>query len=101
MRINRVGVIGETYTDSDTGKMYECIYSYRDSNGNVDCTWREIGVLPMDKIHEKRAIKPSDDFQTKPEIESEKIPEGKISENNSKSSDTSPNRTNYNKYSKK
>ncbi len=42
MKINRVGAIGEIYTDPESGKMYKCIYVYKDSNGVVECDWREI-----------------------------------------------------------
>lgn len=93
MKINRIGAIGEVYTDTETGKMYNCIYSYKDSNGNVDCTWKEIGNVP--------------------EKQSEKIPDGKISEKQieiveekpvepvKEYPNNKPNKTRYTNYSKK
>lgn len=76
MKINRVGGVGETYTDPRNGKMYKCTYAYKDSNGNFDCTWKEVGALPTNKI---------EDLKMESEIESEKISEGKISEKQTES----------------
>lgn len=37
------GALGDIYTDTNTGKKYKCIFSYRDDvNGVFDCQWREI-----------------------------------------------------------
>ena len=106
MKINRVGKLGEIYTDPESGVMYKCTYTYKDSTGAVDCDWKEIG---------KSEVKPT--FQTKPEIEnshgensmsganaSEKIPEGKIPEKQiekQSGNNPRPNKTRYTNYSKK
>ena len=94
MKINRVGKIGEIYTDSTTGKSYKCVYAYKDSTGSVDCDWEEI-VSEMNVSE--------DNFQTKPEIESEKIPEGKIPEKQIDVTGNTPrsNKTRYTNYSRK
>lgn len=37
------GALGDIYTDTNTGKKYKCIFSYRDDvNGDFDCQWKEI-----------------------------------------------------------
>lgn len=98
MRINRVGKLGEIYTDTETGKMYKCTYSYKDSNGNVDCTWKEVGSLPTNLRNESAGeteIK-EPKVETKSEIESEKISEGKISEKHSERSSDSMSKANGN-----
>jgi major membrane immunogen (membrane-anchored lipoprotein) len=91
MKINRVGAIGEIYTDTETGKMYKCTYSYKDSNGNFDCTWKEVSERSKES-----ANKVSVGEVPTNKIESEKIPEGKISEKHSERSSDSISNANGN-----
>ena len=108
MKINRIGKVGDIYTDPESGKTYKCVYAYKDSTGSVDCDWKEIESVVSNTI------------DTKPEIVSEKIPEGKNPEKHSERSSDSmnkvnvddviekqfgnnprPNKTKYTNYSKK
>lgn len=37
------GAIGDIYTDTTTGKKYECTFAYRDNSDCMfDCQWKEI-----------------------------------------------------------
>ena len=65
MKINRVGKLGDIYTDLETGMRYECTYAYCDSNGNRDCDWKEIGRVDIAK-----SVIKQDETQTKTENES-------------------------------
>lgn len=100
-----LGAMGDIYTDTMTGKQYECVFAYRDNQDNdFDCQWKEM--------------------PTKVQIKSEKIPDGEISEKQSGGTEevkedepqeetmekesaeqertpTSRNRTNYTAYGKK
>ena len=109
MKINRVGKLGDIYTDPGSGKTYKCTYTYKDSNGHIDCDWKEISAVPVAEIEEskievKTNNNPSDEIQTKYEIESEKISEGKNSEkqmDSNKPVNHNHHRTKYTNYSKK
>ena len=37
------GAMGDIYTDTTTGKQYECVFAYRDnSDYGFDCQWKEL-----------------------------------------------------------
>lgn len=44
------GAIGDIYTDTTTGKRYECTFAYRDNSDCMfDCQWKEIiGETPVE-----------------------------------------------------
>lgn len=107
-----LGAMGDIYTDTTTGKQYECVFAYRDNqDDDFDCQWKEM----LTKV-QKNSIYG--------EMKAEKIPGGGISEKQSdkleeikedepqeetieeesaeqERTPTSRNRTNYAAYGKK
>lgn len=100
-----LGAMGDIYTDTTTGKQYECVFAYRDNqDDDFDCQWKEL----------KETKDQKDSLYG--EIKSEKIPGGEISEKQSDETEEAKveetkqesakeeaprNRTNYSTYSKK
>ena len=66
------GALGDIYTDTNTGKKYKCIFSYRDDvNGDFDCQWKEI--VEAGKKAPKKTEKPKQEAKTS--VEEKKSPE--------------------------
>ena len=100
------GALGDIYTDTKTGKMYECVFAYRNGSDNMfDCQWSEIpgkgdhGSEIKDKESVKEEVQQpvsteSKTEDVKVESETEKIPEEE-SEETKVEEPVTPARTNY------
>lgn len=67
-----LGAMGDIYTDTTTGKQYECVFAYRDNqDDDFDCQWKEL----------KETKDQKDSLYG--EMKSEKILGGEISEKQS------------------
>lgn len=93
-----MGAIGDTYIDTTTKKMYECVFSYRDNTDNdFDCQWKELNKKFNGEIPKKHDIKKdeidTEDAENTHEDSGEEVveePENKQSKNG---------RVNYSAYS--
>ena len=88
MKINRVGSLGETYTDPESGSKYVCVSVYKDSMGNVDCEWHNIDNFYTDEEPEYESVTVAESPKAEIEDEAARV-------------DNRPNKhTNYNNYNK-
>lgn len=92
-----LGAMGDIYTDTTTGKQYECVFAYRDNQDNdFDCQWKELPMkvqiksekIPGGEISKKQSDKPEEVKEEEPKQEAVK-------------EESPKNRTNYAAYGKK
>lgn len=93
-----IGGLGDIYTDTNTGNVYECIFAYRtDDDSDFDCQWKYTGNVEVAK-DEKESVKKEED-PVKEVKEDE--PAEEVKEEQTKTSNNTNQRTNYAAYSKK
>ena len=97
------GALGDIYTDTKTGRLYECVFAYRNGSDNMfDCQWKELTDKEEVKSEPQQAAKVEETKaeEVKPEVtpepETEKIPV----EESVETKPEAPARTNYAAYSK-
>ena len=74
-----IGAIGDIYTDTNTGKRYECGFAYRsDNNAMFDCEWRELKILRGNSDVTKKEEKPAEIEAVVGEPTPEKVVEPEI-----------------------
>lgn len=73
---NTVGAMGDIYTDTTTGKKYECIFAYRDNtDSEFDCQWKELVDDTKTVVEEEtETAETSEKIESKLEIKSESEP---------------------------
>lgn len=92
-----IGGLGDIYTDTNTGNVYECIFAYRtDDDSDFDCQWKYTGNVEVAK-DEKESVKKEDPVKEVKEDE----PAEEVKEEQTKTSNNTNQRTNYAAYSKK
>lgn len=98
------GAIGDIYTDTTTGKRYECIFAYRDNSDCMfDCQWKEI-IVKKDAPKAPAAEKKEEvkvETAVKEELKTEESPVETPEEEAAVQNPTSKNRTNYAAYGNK
>lgn len=100
-----VGAMGDIYTDTTTGKQYECVFAYRDNQDNeFDCQWKELpetSEIEMESVIEEPAVETVEESVIEepaveaPEEEAEETPEKPARKTSNRK------RTNYTSYAKK
>lgn len=72
------GALGDIYTDTNTGKQYECVFSYREnSEGMFDCQWREVQKFRKETVAKKpvkEPVKVEEPVKSDEPVEAEKAP---------------------------
>lgn len=104
-----IGGLGDIYTDTNTGNVYECIFAYRtDDDSDFDCQWKYTGNVEVAK-DEKESVKKNDRVEEVKEVKEDKPvkevkedePAEEVKEEQTKTSNNTNQRTNYAAYSKK
>ena len=103
-----VGALGDIYTDTNTGKQYKCVFSYKSAaDEKFDCQWVEIkgsvkNVEPEAQKDEKEdGVVIGIDLDNGPDLTSpEPVAEEPVKEDRPKQNKNN-NRTNYTSYNKK
>ena len=103
------GAMGDIYTDTTTGKKYECTFAYRDNSDCMfDCQWKEIieknaevkkDVPKAPAAEKKEEVKV--ETAVKEELKTEETPVETPEEEASVQKPASKNRTNYAAYGNK
>lgn len=103
------GAIGDIYTDTATGKKYECTFAYRDNSDCMfDCQWKEIieknaetkkDVPKAPAAEKKEEVKA--ETAVKEELKTKESPVETPEEEAAVQKPTSKNRTNYAAYGSK
>lgn len=109
-----VGAMGDIYTNTTTGKQYECVFAYRDNQGNeFDCQWKELpetSEIEMESVIEEPAVETVEEsvieepaVETPEETTEEILAEEEAGETPEKPARKTSNRkrTNYTSYAKK
>lgn len=102
-----LGAMGDIYTDTTTGKQYECVFAYRDNQDNdFDCQWKEMPTkVQKNSIYgEMKAEKnPGGEISEKQSDKLEEIKEEVKEETKQEPAkeEAARNRTNYAAYGKK
>lgn len=92
------GAIGDIYTDTATGKKYECTFAYRDNSDCMfDCQWKEI----IEKNAETKKEEVKAETAVKEELKTKESPVETPEEEAAVQKPTSKNRTNYAAYGSK
>lgn len=93
-----IGGLGDIYTDTNTGNVYECIFAYRtDDDSDFDCQWKYTGNVEVAKDEKESVKKEEDPVEEVKEDE----PAEEVKEEQTKTSNNTNQRTNYAAYSKK
>ena len=93
------GALGDIYTDTNTGKKYKCIFSYRDDvNGDFDCQWREI-IETGKKIPKKNEAPKQEVKTVVEEAKTEPVKQEEAKEELTKTEEKHPSgKTSYSSY---
>lgn len=97
-----VGALGDIYTDTNTGKQYKCVFSYKSAaDEKFDCQWVEIKGSVKNAEPKSQKDEKEDEVVIGIDLTSpESVAEEPVKEDRPKQNKNN-NRTNYTSYSKK
>lgn len=100
------GAMGDIYTDTVTGKQYECVFAYRDnSDYGFDCQWKELQTTRKIELTKPKKTTNVPKTAEKPEAKVEQQTKESTTTNQTNQTNQKYNknnkRTNYAAYSNK
>lgn len=96
-----VGALGDIYTDTNTGKQYKCVFSYKSAaDEKFDCQWVDIKGSVKNVEPEAQKYEKEEEVVIGIDLAEEPVAEEPVKEDRPKHNKNS-NRTNYTSYNKK